>query len=83
VNTNLQDMAQKYAIRLSEEKEEKKSLQEKYDFLEKEFFNKVTDYSVLQVQGARKFYIACFVGVFIFTVLLFTLLLFYKKLYIF
>jgi len=51
-------MAQKYAIRLSEEKEEKKVLQEKYDILEKNYLDKIDAYASLQVGSVKKLYLS-------------------------
>lgn len=82
-NTKLQDLAQNYAIRLSEEKDEKKSLQDKYDNLEKNYFAKLDDYTSLQVNSIRKIYVTYFFAAILFTILMFLLLLYYNKLYLF
>ena len=59
-NSNLQDQANKYAIKLNEEKEEKKVLQVKYDNLEGEYRNKLEEYAEYRVKATKvsSFYIA-------------------------
>lgn len=83
MSSNFQDMAQKYAIRLSEEKDEKKALQEKYDNLEKSYLDNVKAYSSLQVGSVKKLYLTW--GIVAILVILFGLLLalYLRKLYIF
>jgi hypothetical protein len=83
VSSNYQDMAQKYAIRLSEEKEEKKVLQEKYDILEKNYLDKIDAYASLQVGSVKKLYLSLWVVAIL--LILFGLLfaLYFYKLYLF
>lgn len=83
MSSNYQDMAQKYAIRLSEEKDEKKALQEKYDALEKSYLDKIDAYSLLQVGSVKKLYLSFWVVAVL--IILFGLLfaLYFNKLYLF
>ena len=83
MSSNYQDMAQKYAIRLSEEKDEKKSLQEKYDALEKNYLDKVDAYTSLQVGSVKKLYLSLWIVAIL--LILFGLLfaLYFNKLYLF
>lgn len=83
VSSNYQDMAQKYAIRLSEEKEEKKVLQEKYDILEKNYVDKIDAYASLQVSSIKKLYLSFWLVAVL--LILFGLLfaLYFNKLYLF
>lgn len=83
MSSNYQDMAQKYAIRLSEEKEEKKILQEKYDILEKNYVDKIDAYASLQVSSIKKLYLSFWLVAVL--LILFGLLfaLYFNKLYLF
>ena len=83
MSSNYQDMAQKYAIRLSEEKDEKKALQEKYDALEKNYLDKIDAYASLQVDSVKKLYLSLWVVAIL--IILFGLLfaLYFNKLYLF
>lgn len=83
MSSNFQDMAQKYAIKLSEEKDEKKALQEKYDSLEKNFLDKVNDYSSLQVKSVRNLYFSYGFSIFLLCFLLFLIVLYINKVYLF
>lgn len=83
MSSNFQDMAQKYAIKLSEEKDEKKALQEKYDSLEKNFLDKVNDYSSLQVKSVRNLYLSYWFSIFLLCFLLFLIVLYINKVYLF
>ena len=58
-NSNLQDQANKYAIKLNEEKEEKRAIQQKYDSLEGEYRNKIEEYADYRVRTTKfsSFYI--------------------------
>lgn len=56
-NSNLQEQVNKYAILLSEEKEEKKGRMEKYDGLQNKYHTQTESFSKERMVLTRKFYL--------------------------
>lgn len=56
-NSNLQEQVNKYAILLSEEKEEKKWWMDKYDNLQNRYHSQTEDFSKERIVLTRKFYL--------------------------
>lgn len=72
-NTNLQDQVSKYALLLSDEKQEKKDILNRFEALQNNYNEKIEQHALEKINRAKKLYLANGFGIFCLVIILATI----------